>query len=297
MAVTSRGIRMVVTLVVVAAAVLVGWRLWAFYTLAPWTRDARVLANVVEIAPDVSGLIDAINVTDNQEIRKGDVLFVIDRQRFQVAVQQAQAAVAQRRQALTLAQDDADRDSRLRASDTSAISVENVEKSTTRAAEAGADLAAAEATLASAEIDLTRAEVRSPVDGYVTNLTATVGDYARVGNGVLAVVDRHSFYVYAYFMETKLPFIRVGDAATVTLMAGDVQIEGKVEGISRAIGDANATAGLLARVDPEFEWIRLAQRIPVRIRLGEVPEGVPLISGLSATVAVHPGGTGPQVAE
>lgn len=288
MAVIRPFVRVGVTTLVVAVAILVGWRLWDYYTLSPWTRDARVRANVVSIAPDVSGLISAINVVDNQEVKKGDVLFVIDQQRFKVALQQAQAVVAMREQALKLAQDEAGRDASLRNEDSQAISAQAAERTATSSAEALAELQQAQAELATAEINLTRTEVRSPVNGYVTNLTASVGDYATTGQGVLAVVDSDSFYVYAYFMETKLPAIREGDAAEVRLMAGGVVIPGTVEGLSRAIADATSAGGLLASVDPEFDWIRLAQRIPVRIRLGALPPGVRLVSGLSCTVVVTP---------
>ena len=289
MALRTDAIRYAVTALAVIAAVFVGWRLWDFYTLSPWTRDARVLANVVGIAPDVAGLISVINVVDNQTVHKGDVLFVIDQQRFKVAVEQATAVVEMKRQALTLAKDTAARDASLQSDAGGVISVEAAEKSAVAAAEAAAELQEAEAELATANINLTRTEVRSPANGYVTNLTASVGDYATTGHGVMAVVDSDSFYVYAYFMETKLPAIRDGAAAEVRLMAGGAVIEGTVEGVSRAIADPNTRGGsLLADVDPEFDWIRLAQRIPVRIRLGAVPEGVRLISGLSCTVVVEP---------
>jgi len=289
MALRTDAIRYAVTALAVIAAVFVGWRLWDFYTLSPWTRDARVLANVVGIAPDVAGLISVINVVDNQTVHKGDVLFVIDQQRFKVAVEQATAVVEMKRQALTLAKDTAARDASLQSDAGGVISVEAAEKSAVAAAEAAAELQEAEAELATANINLTRTEVRSPANGYVTNLTASVGDYATTGHGVMAVVDSDSFYVYAYFMETKLPAIRDGAAAEVRLMAGGAVIEGTVEGVSRAIADPNTRGGsLLADVDPEFDWIRLAQRIPVRIRLGAVPEGVRLISGLSCTVVVAP---------
>jgi multidrug resistance efflux pump len=282
-------IRVLVTLLVVAAAGYVGWRLWNYYTLSPWTRDARVLANVVELAPDVSGLISAINVVDNQQVQKGDVLFVIDQERFKVAVQEAEAVIAQRTQALRLAEDDSRRYASLRAPSIDAVTAQTAERAAIAAEEARAELQESEAALAAAEIDLTRSEVRAPANGFVTNLTASVGDYATVGRGVLAVVDSDSFYVYGYFMETKLPAIHKGDDAEVKLMAGGVVLKGKVEGLSRAIADPDAAGGgLLASVDPEFEWIRLAQRIPVRIRLESVPPGVRLVSGLSCTVVVEP---------
>jgi RND family efflux transporter MFP subunit len=280
--------RVGITLLAVAAALAVGWQLWVYYTLSPWTRDARVLANVVEVAPDVSGLVNAVNVTDNQLVQKDDVLFVIDQQRFKVAVEQAQAQVAMKTQALKYAQDTANRDTSLMRNDSGAVSVQAVERTSVSAAEAEAELQAAQAALATAQINLTRSEVRSPVDGYVTNLNIFVGNYATVGQGAMALVDRNSFYVYAYFMETKLPAIHEGDRARVELMAGGVVIDGVVEGLTRAIANTTDQSGLLANVKPEFDWIRLAQRIPVRIRLGPLPEGVELAAGMSATVVVTP---------
>lgn len=279
-------LRVGVTLLATAAAVFVGWRLWLYYTVAPWTRDARVLAQVVAIAPDVSGLVDSVNVRDNQFVRKGEILFVIDQQRFTAALRQAQADVELKQQALRYAGDTARRDARLEQADTDAISEQTVELTASTAAEAQAELDAAQAALTTAQINLERSRVRAPTDGYITNFNVDAGDYARVGEAILALVDSHSFYVYAYFMETKLPSIRDGDPAKVELMAGGVVIEGEVEGLSRAI--ANPGQGLLAQVDPNFDWIRLAQRIPVRIKLGPLPPEVRLVAGLTATVVVQP---------
>lgn len=288
MAVSGTLLRVGVTLVAVAAAFMIGWQLWSYYTLSPWTRDARVLANVVEIAPDVSGLVTAVNVVDNQLVKKGDVLFVIDQDRFKAALQQAKALVDMNMRALRLAYDNAARDARLAQDDSSAISVQAVEKSAIAAGEAQANLDEAQAELVTAQINLTRSKVLAPVDGYVTNLNVFVGNYATVGQGVMALVDSNSFYVYAYFMETKLPAIREGDAVRIELMAGGVMLDGVVEGLSRAIANPTASGGLLASVNPEFDWIRLAQRIPVRIKLGALPSGVRLAAGMSATVVVLP---------
>ncbi|MBS7701530.1 efflux RND transporter periplasmic adaptor subunit [Chelatococcus sp. YT9] len=281
-------VRVGMTCLVVVAALVVGWRLWAYYTLAPWTRDARVLANVVEIAPDVSGLVASVNVVDNQLIKKGDLLFTIDRERFKVALEQAQAEVAVKVQALKYAQDTANRNVNLARNDSGAISPQMMERTSISAAEAQAELEAAQAALAAAQINLVRTEVRSPVDGWVTNLNVSAGNYATAGQGAMALVDRNSFYVYAYFVETKLPAIRVGDHARIELMAGGVVIDGSIAGVSRAIANTTDQNGLLARVDPEFDWIRLAQRIPVRIKLGPLPPDVELVSGMSATVIVTP---------
>lgn len=281
--------RVAITLAATVAATLVGWWLWDFYMLSPWTRDARVLVNTGVISPDVSGLITAINVVDNQKVAKGDVLFVIDRERFALAVEQAQANVEQSQWTLKLAQDNAERDARLIARDSSAISAETAEASRSKAGEAAAALQLARSQLATAKLDLERSTVRAPVNGLVTNLTATVGDYATRGTGVLAVVDTDSFYVYAYFMETKLPAIRVGGEAEVRLMAGGTVLRGTVQGLSRAIANPTAArGGLLASVDPNFEWIRLAQRIPVRIALEKIPADLPLVAGMSATVVIPP---------
>jgi RND family efflux transporter MFP subunit len=289
MAVTAV-LRVLVTLAAVIAAILVGWWLWDFYTLSPWTRDARVQVNIVEVAPDVSGLITAIDVVDNQKVVKGDVLFVIDRQRFVLAVAEAQARVAEGQSTLKLAQDDADRDARVMRDDPSAISAETAETSRSKAREAAAALQLAQSQLGVAQLNLERSTVRSPVNGYVTNLTATVGNYATQGSGVLALVDSDSFYVYAYFMETKLPAIQIGNEAQVRLMAGGTVLRGRVQGLSRAIANPTTTrGGLLASVDPNFEWIRLAQRIPVRIALEKMPADLHLVAGMSATVVVRPG--------
>ncbi len=279
-------LRVGITLLATAAAVVVGWRLWLYYTVSPWTRDARVLAQVVEIAPDVSGLVDTVSVRDNQFVQKGDILFVIDQKRFTAALRQAQADVELKQQALRYAGDTARRDANLERADSDAISAQTVELTSSTAAEAQAELDAAQAALTTAQINLERSRVRAPTDGYITNFNVDAGDYAQVGKGMLALVDSHSFYVYAYFMETKLPSIRDGDPARVELMAGGVVIDGVVDGLSRAI--AIPGEGLLAQVNPNFDWIRLAQRIPVRIKLGPLPPGVRLVSGLSATVVVEP---------
>jgi RND family efflux transporter MFP subunit len=281
--------RVLITVIAVLAASFLGWQVWAFYTLAPWTRDARVRANVIELAPDVTGPITAINVTDNQFVHKGDVLFVINQQRFEAALDQASAVVAMQTQTWRLARDNADRDATLRQSGSLSISAQTAQTSAAVAMEAQANLRSAEANLATAQINLARTEIHSPVNGYITNLTAAVGDYGTAGQGVLAIVDSDSFYVYGYFMETKLPAIHEGDGAEVRLVAGGAVLTGVVEGLSRAIADPNAGGGLLATVNPVFDWIRLAQRIPVRIRLQSVPADVRLVAGLSCTVVIKPG--------
>lgn len=281
-------LRVVVTLAVVAVAGFIGWQLWTYYTFSPWTRDARVLANVVHVAPDVSGLISTIHVRDNQQVAKGDLLFEIDPERFQAALDHARAEVAMKTAALQLARENLARSETLQREDSPGFSVLAGEQTSTIAAEAEAALLVAEANLAVAEINMRRSKIYASVNGYVTNLTAVQGDFATIGHGVLALVDSDSFYVYGYFKETKLPRIQDGDRARVELMAGNVVLEGVVEGVARAISNPDDARSLLSAVDPEYSWIRLAQRIPVRVRLGELPPGTRLSSGQSATVIVLP---------
>lgn len=285
---TKGVLRVGLTLAMTVAALAVGWQLWVYYTLSPWTRDARVLANVVEVAPDVAGLVSAIHVRDNQQVKKGDLLFEIDPERYRANLAHARAEVDMKQAALVLARENASRYDRLRRERSPGFSVQTGQQIDTLAAEALAALNVAEANLALAEINMRRSQVHASVNGYVTNLTAVTGDYANTGEGVLALVDSDSFYVYGYFMETKLPLIRPGAKAKVELMAGGVVLDGVVEGLSRAIANPDDGRGLLASVAPQFSWIRLAQRIPVRIRLGELPPGVELSSGMSATVIITP---------
>jgi len=286
-------IRVAVTVATVAVAAFAGWQFWTYYLLSPWTRDARVLADVLRVAPDVSGLISTIHVRDNQTVQKGDLLFEIDPERFQAALNLARADVAMKAEAAALAQENARRFQTLQREDSPGFSIEAGESMQTRAAEAAAALRVAQAELTIAEINMRRSRVHAAVGGYVTNLTAVAGDFATAGQGVLAIVDSSSFYVYGYFMETKVPQIRVGAPAKVELMAGNVVLDGVVEGMARAIANPDDAAGLLARVDPQFSWIRLAQRLPVRIKLETLPPDVRLAAGMSATVVIKPAGEAP----
>ena len=283
-------IRVAVTVATVAVAAFAGWQFWTYYLLSPWTRDARVLADVLRVAPDVSGLISTVHVRDNQTVQKGDLLFEIDPERFQAALNLARADVAMKAEAAALAQENARRFQTLQREDSPGFSIEAGESMQTRAAEAAAALRVAQAELTIAEINMRRSRVHAAVSGYVTNLTAVAGDFATAGQGVLAIVDSSSFYVYGYFMETKVPQIRVGAPAKVELMAGNVVLDGVVEGMARAIANPDDAAGLLARVDPQFSWIRLAQRLPVRIKLETLPPDVRLAAGMSATVVIKPAG-------
>jgi multidrug resistance efflux pump len=244
----------VATAVVFIVAILIGRALWVHYMDEPWTRDGRVRADVVNIAPDVSGAVVALPVHDNQLVKKGDLLMQIDPSHYQIAVEQAEAAVAAH---------------------------------TASAAEAAYEQALA--ALDAAKLNLERTRVVSPVDGYVTNLAVFQGDYATAGSAKLAIVDSQSFWVYGYFEETKLPHVNIGDKAEMRLMSGGV-LQGHVESISRGIYDRDnpQSRELLADVNPTFNWVRLAQRVPVRIRIDHLPDGLVLSAGTTCTVVVKP---------
>lgn len=253
--------------------------------ISPWTRDARVRADVVTIAPDVSGWVVELKVQDNQQVKAGDLLMSIDRERYQAALEKARALAETRRQQLNLRQHEASRRAHLGAQ---AISAELRENAQINAEIARAELQQAEAEVKLAELNLNRSEVRASRSGQVTNLHLAQGNYVQAGQAVMALVADDSFYVQAYFEETKLPNIRVGASAEVILMSGGESLRGKVQSISRGITDRNAAsdAQLLANVEPTFNWVRLAQRIPVRIELAEMPKALPLSAGMTASVRV-----------
>ncbi len=279
-------IRVGITLAMVAVAVLAGSWIWQHYMYSPWTRDARVRADVVTIAPDVSGWVLDLKVRDNQQVKAGDLLMTIDRDRYQAAVEKAQAVVDIRKQQLSLREHEASRRARL---GSQAISAELRENAQINAEMARSEFREAQADLRIAQLNLERSEVRAPRDGQVTNLVLAQGNYVTAGQAVMALVDTGSFYVQAYFEETKLPRIQVGAPVEIWLMGGEQEIRGAVEGISRGITDRNASPDgqLLANVEPTFNWVRLAQRIPVRIKLDAVPENVQLSAGMTASVRVE----------
>jgi multidrug resistance efflux pump len=160
-------------------------------------------------------------------------------------------------------------------------------------AEAG--LAQAKAQLNQAQVNLERTRILSPVDGYVTNLLAQLGDFVNVGANTISLVDANSFWVDGYFEETTLAPIRVNDPAQIKLMGHSQILRGHVDSIARAINVANAQPNSqgVASVNPIFTWVRLAQRIPVRIHIDEVAPNVVLSAGMTATVEINDRGRAP----
>jgi multidrug resistance efflux pump len=323
MASLRKAVPSLITLAVVALALILGYFAWTYYTRAPWTRDARVRADVVTLSADVTGRIVELRVKDNQHVSKGELLLTIDPVRYELAVLRADRAVEVARAALgqsqaaiaanqALLQQRHSEEVRRRALKArSAISNEEWEKAQTDVTVAEAQLLREQANLGLAQanvslseaaqkqarLDLERTQVIAPVNGYVTNLLTRAGDYATAGHSLVALVDSDSFYVGGYFEETKLPRIREGDQVDVQLMSGE-RFDGRVESIAFAITDRENTPGarLLANINPSYTWVKLAQRIPVRIAIDpQYPGRDRLRAGTTATVSVMEGNNSKDV--
>src|SRR5258707_2371859 len=281
-----RVVPILITLGTVAAAILLAWATWQTYMGAPWTRDGTVRAYVVTMAPEVAGRIVKLSVADNQFVHKGDDLFEIDPADYRIALEQAQAQAERDGAALDYARTNENRQARL--AKEGWASTEVYQQTTSTLHQSEGVVALDKAAIAKAQLDLRRTVIRSPVNGYVTNLLAQLGDYATVGRKLISVVDTDSIWVDGYCERTGLGRIHDSDPATVKLMGYSQLVRGHVGVIARGINIPNAQpdqAGL-ASVNPIFTWVRLAQRVPVRIHIDQVPDGVRLVAGMTATVQI-----------
>lgn len=280
-----RVVPLLLTLAAVAVAGVLGRAMWDAYMGAPWTRDGTVRAYVVTMAPEVAGRIVKLPVADNQLVRKGDLLMVIDPTDYRIAVDLAEAAV---RQTQVNAENMARQAQRRQQLTELAVTTEEKQTYASNAIAGQATYQQAVARLNQARVNLQRTEIRSTVNGYVTNLLAQLGDYATVGTNIISLVDADSYWIDGYFDETNLEPIRVGDDVSIKPMGYSQILRGHVDSIARGINVANAQPNGqgLASVNPIFTWVRLAQRIPVRIHIDQVPEGVVLVAGMTATVQI-----------
>ena len=314
----QRIIRASVTVLMLVLAIGSIYLLWERYMYSPWTRDGRVRAKVINLTTDVSGLVTEVRVKDNQAVHKGDVLYVLDPKRFKYAVDQADADVARAKAQLQQAEAQVDASkyeaamrqaqaTRRQALSQDVVSEENRSDYSLQAKQSTAVLESARAAYSVAEanlhaalvrqdtahLDRERSEARAPTDGYIANLNLYPGDYVNAGVARMALIDSHSFWVYGYFEETKIQGVKVGDYAAVRLLGANRDLAGHVDSIASGIVDRDNPTGsndLLANVDPIFTWVRLAQRVPVRIHLDKVPEGVFLAMGMTCTVTIRPNG-------
>jgi RND family efflux transporter MFP subunit len=276
--------RMVVTLAIVIAAGFAGLRLWNHFQRDPWTRDGRVRADVVQIAPDVSGLVAEVRVGHDQPIKRGQVLFLVDRDRYALTLRQAEATVAADRATLAEARREFLRNRTLG----DLVAREQLEQSQAHVEQAEAALAQAAAARDLDALNLQRTVVRAPVDGYLSDLTLRVGDFASAGKPVMALIDAASLRVEGYFEETKLPRLRIGQPVRIKIMGEPAVLRGHIVSIAPGIEDRDRSVGanLLPSINPTFSWVRLAQRVPVRVALDAPPPNILLIAGRTATVEV-----------
>jgi multidrug resistance efflux pump len=280
--------RYLVTGVTALVAILLAWALWYHYLRSPWTRDGRMRVEVVNIATEISGKVVELDVVDNQKIKKGDVLFRIEPVDYRLALIQTESAVQSRKLDRDIALQDSERRQKLGAQ---AVSTEEMNTSRSTASVAETAYQAAVAARDQAKVNLDRTTIYSPVNGYVTNLTLRIGDYATPGVSKMTLVDSDSFWVAGYFEETKLPHIHPDDYAHIKLIGWGPEIAGHVNSISSAIADTNSdpNAQGLANVNPIFTWVRLAQRIPVRINIDKIPKGVTIAAGQTCTIVIDSG--------
>jgi multidrug resistance efflux pump len=282
-------VKQLATLGVALVAIVMALVTWDYYVTAPWTRDGRVRVQVASIAPQVSGQIVELRVGDNQYVHKGDVLYVIDPFDFEVALREGEAQAQQRAADLQVKEVQSERRQRL---SSLATTPEEQQTSAGAAVQAKAVFEAAQQQVAQAEINLRRTQVRSPVNGYVSNLLMRVGDFAHEGVTNISVIDTDSYWLDGYFEETKLARVCVGDRVEAKLMGYAQPILGHVATVTRGIGVSDGASGTqgLPNVNPVYTWVRLAQRVPVRIVIDSVPDGIPLVSGMTATVTVKDAG-------
>ena len=282
-----RVIRVILTSFLVLAALVAVFGLWQHYMVSPWTRDGQVRVQVANISPQVAGQITELHVRDNQFVHKGDLLYVIDKVDYKIALDMANADVASKKADLDVKKEQNQRRQQLT---TLSTSVEEKQRYAGDYEVAQGAYQTALANLEKAKVNLERTEVRSTVNGYVTNLLMRIGDYANTGSTNISIVDSDSYWVSGYFEETKMGSFQVGDRARIELMGYRRSIIGHVDSITRGIATTNATVGTqgLPSVQAVYTWVRLAQRIPVRIKIDEVPEGITLAAGMTATVIVTP---------
>ena len=276
--------RTAITVILVILAFIAIFRAWVYYTESPWTRDARFSADVVAIAPDVSGLITQVAVKDNQLVAKNQVLFVIDQPRYQKALAEAEADVSYYK---ALAEEKSREAGRRNKLGVSAMSREEIDQSNNVLQTVLHQMAKAQATRDLARLDLDRTVIRAPADGWVTNLNVYAGEFITRGSTAVALVKQHSFYVMAYLEETKREGVRPGYRAEVTPLGSNHVLKGTVDSVAAGVTNASSSVDSkgMATVDSNLEWVRLAQRVPVRIRLDEEPGNL-WPAGTTATVVI-----------
>jgi len=282
-------IKILLTLAILGAAGFFAYNKYREYIDNPWTRDGQVRTQVIQVTPRVNGMVTKIHVVDNQKVKTGDLLFEIDPSQYQVKLNQSEARLQRTREAAKGTKIEFERVKGIYAKDKGAVSQKDLVRNETNYYKSLADIDSSEEAVNTAKLNLSYTKVFAEVDGYVSNINFQIGSNASANKPILALVDENSYWVFGFFREDSIPEVEVGDTAMVTLLAyPDTPLSGKVESIAWGIAhsDGNPGNNLLPSVKPVFQWIRLAQRIPVRIKLDALPENVKLRFGLTASVMV-----------
>ena len=280
----TKYLRIIFTIVIVITAIFAGRWVWTDYMHTPWTRDGRIRADIITVAADVSGWVTTLNVKDGQTVKKGELLFSVDNERYKAALEESKANTGSALSSWELAKHKYNR--RLALNKQRAISEEDLELTRINKdiSKANYDLAKTEQAIA--QLNLDRTDVVAPVAGQVINLNLRQGNYIGQGASVFAIVRSDSFYVTGYFEETKIPLIYPNQEAKISLLSGGKQLTGHVTNVGKAIANTNTQSNsqLLPQVQQTFNWVRLSQRIPVDIKLEPLSEGIQLSAGMTATI-------------
>ena len=282
-------IKILLTLAILGTALFYAYNKYRAYIDNPWTRDGQVRTQVIQVTPRVNGMVIKIHIVDNQQVKEGDLLFEIDPSQYQVKLNQSKAKLQRTREAAKGTKIEFERVKNIYAKDKGAVSQKDLVRNETNYYKSLADIDNSKEAVNTAKLNLSYTKVYAEVDGYVSNINFQIGSQATANKAILALVDENSYWVFGYFREDAIPEVKIGDKAMVTLLAyPDVPLSGKVESIAWGIAhsDGNPGNNLLPSVKPVFQWIRLAQRIPVRIKLDKLPEEIKLRFGLTASVMV-----------
>ena len=280
----------IVNIVLIAAVLWYAYQTFEEYINNPWTRNGQLRGQVIQVAPRVSGTVTSVAVIDNQFVNEGDLLFEIDPEPFTIAIAQAEANLRRSHISSKSAKIEYDRLLEIFEKDPGAVSQKDLNRRESNYLQSLSKIDVANETLRNAKLNLGYTSVHAAVEGYVSNINFQIGTQAVANTPILALVDSNSFWVFGYFRESQIGRFKIGDPAKVTLMAyPDLPLHGTVESLGWGIApsDGNAGAYLLPSIKPVFQWIRLAQRIPVRIKLEEIPEDVELRFGLTASVMIE----------
>lgn len=273
-------------LIVISVFIIISsvYLLWNHYALSPWTRDGRIRAEINQVTAEVSGKIEQLLIKDNQEVKKGELLLVVDPTDYEIKLREAELSLNELTVQYNFAKSQLARRTKL---SQIAISKEELEDAKSRLDSLSKQIDLSKVKIDKAKLDLSRTQIKSPVNGYITNLTLRSGNYINSGSPLFAIVDKDSYYVIAYLEETKMSNVEVGNSVTIKLYGNNEELKGKVQSIGRAISDNNSSTGnqLLENVQPNYPWVRLAQRVPVKVSLQDV-NGIELIPGTTCTVFI-----------